>query len=101
LTTDGVQSDALSSLLVKFHSHPIARGPVQVISTERCAEGQIGPEFVGMLDRKQFGEPGAGPFNPALHGSDLAVADFGGLLVGKPLAADQDDCFALIEQQFR
>ena len=58
-------------------------------------------EIVRALNREKARQAGARPIDAALDRSNRAVADGGGLLVGKARCADEDERLPLIRRQFR
>ena len=60
---------------------------------------RVGLVAVGLDDRHQLRQVGAGSIDPALDRADRAAADVGGFLVGEARGADQNERFALIRRQ--
>ena len=64
-----------------------------------AGEMAVGTILADGGDMQQFDETGARPVDAAFHGADGAAADFGGLLLGKPLRRHQNKSLALLDAQ--
>src|SRR5664280_3359 len=58
-------------------------------------------EFVGILDRHQFGQPRARAVDARLDGADGAATDSGGFFVRESRGPDQYERLALVGRQVR
>src|SRR6266511_3505780 len=77
----------------------VCYGSAATARGENCAGGMIRAEVVRALDGEKVRKPRTRAIDPALDRANRAVANGGGLLVGKARCPDQDQRFPLVRRQ--
>src|SRR6478672_5887896 len=72
---------------------------LSAVAADHGAHRLVGTEILGAVDIEQRRQFRSGAVDAALDGADRAAADGGGVLIGEPGGADQDQRFALVLRQ--